>query len=343
MEYSNASRWHNKQPQPKEKKMATTETIDRGDAHVATSGSSADDLTAIIASTQTEIDPDDPAIIEAEAAADAKAADAKAADEAAKAKPKAEDAPRDDKGKFVPKARFDEATAKERGRAEAAERQLAELQGQLSQVSRNADITQLDAQIMELRKADRRAIMTGNEEESVRIGTEIDRLNRQVVIQQASDMSAYDKESAREQIRVETAIEKLELAFPQLAEGGEEYDEQLTNFVLAEQKRLIAEERMPPAKALVKAANDVMGRFVEAAPEAGKGLSAAAKGADRKALSVAKNIDAAKRQPADLKEVGIDSDKAGIKGGVVDASKLSYEEFAALPAATKSRMRGDLS
>ena len=63
---------------------------------------------------------------------------------------------------------------------------------------------------------------------------------------------------------------------------------------------------------------------------------------DRKQEQVAKNLDTAKRQPASMKDVGLDSDKAGMSSNLPDISKLSAEEFDALPESTKARMRGDI-
>jgi hypothetical protein len=56
---------------------------------------------------------------------------------------------------------------------------------------------------------------------------------------------------------------------------------------------------------------------------------------------VKKNLDTQARQPASMRDVGMDSDKAGVKGDI-DVSKLSADEFAALPESTKAKLRGDL-
>jgi hypothetical protein len=260
---------------------------------------------------------------------------------------------RNEKGQFtkgekkgvIPLDRHESVLSKERAARETAEAELAAMRAQMAEVSKAADVTKLEEQIMELRKADRKAIMKGDEDESVRLGTEIDRLNRQIIIQQSESMSAIDKESAREEIRTELAVEKLQGIYPVLDENSEAFDQQLVDFVLAEQGRLIREARMSPSKALTKAANDIIQRLSPpaAADEGGKkGLAAATKSTDRKAVATQKGIDAAKKTPASTKDVGIDSDKAGIKDDI-DVEKLSYEEFEALPAATKSRLRGDMA
>ena len=55
-----------------------------------------------------------------------------------------------------------------------------------------------------------------------------------------------------------------------------------------------------------------------------------------------KNIATAGKQPASLKEAGMDSDKAGQTKELPNVSNMTYEEFSALPASTKSKMRGDM-
>jgi hypothetical protein len=273
---------------------------------------------------------------------------APAAVEAEKPEAPESESPRDDKGRFIPQDRHKVILEGERGRRETAERQVAELQAQMAQISRQVDVGELDRQLAELRAADRKAIMAGDEQASVALGAEMDRLNRQIMIQQATEMSLQAKDEAREEIRVDLAIEKLEEAYPQLAEGHEAFDQELVNYVLAEQRRLISEARMAPSKALTKAASDIMRRLspAAAADAAGaKGLGAATKGvaplgAERTAKAAKSAVDAALRTPPSTEGVGIDSDKAGMRDGM--PVPMSVEDLAALPDATLKRMRGDV-
>jgi hypothetical protein len=267
----------------------------------------------------------------------------KAEPEAVGEKIEAAEQPRDDKGKFIPKSRFDEAVTKEREAKELAQRQIQELQKQLQSVSRSADTATLETQLNELRKADRRAIMDGNEEKSIEIAAQIDRINRQIVLAESQSMSAQATEEAREGIRVETAIERLEEIYPVLKEGTETFDQGLVDLVLATQQQLMARDRMPPSQALTKAANDIMVRFQTAtkADEKPAGGLGNAKGADRTAAAKGKAVDAALRTPPDTRDVGLDTDKAGMKDGV--AIPMTIEELAAIPTATLKRMRGDMA
>lgn len=262
-----------------------------------------------------------------------------ARDAAGKFAPKA----KGDEGATIPKARFDSAVQKERERAETAERLLAEATRANNQIQRNADVSQLEAKVQELRAAERKATIDNDEEKAAQLSAEADRLNRQIAIQQAGDMTAAAKDAALESMRMELAVENIETNYPQLDENSEEFDQDLTDDVLDKQRGYMERERLSPSKALLKAVKYVMGR--QAAPAATEpaktGLSAASKGLDRKAAAVAKNLDAAARQPASTKPVGADSDKHGQTKDIPEASQMTFAEFSALPDATKAKMRGD--
>lgn len=269
-----------------------------------------------------------------------KGGDAPKGDEA----PKTDDPARDDKGRFIPQDRHKAILEGERLKRETAERQLQELRGQLAQVDRGADVAKLEEKLAELRTQDRKAIMAGDEAKSIELAAAIDKLNRQIVLQQSTDMSERSRELAREDIRVDMAIEKLEIAYPQLRDGDDAFDPELTNIVLAEQRRLIAEESMSPSKALLSAAEKVMKRMAEptpAAKEEPKGLAAADKGTTRDAAAKAKKLDAMLKTPPGTQDVGLDTDKAGMKDGT--PVPLTIADLAAIPEATLKRMRGDLA
>ena len=263
---------------------------------------------------------------------------------------------RDEKGKFVkkdksedepriPKSRYDEQIRKEREARELAERKLAEIEQQRQQVARGADITKLEEQVRELRTQERKALISGDDEKAAQLSEQADRLNRQIAIEQTRDMTAAAKEQAREEIRMELTIERIETEYPQLDEKSEEFDQELTDDVLDKQRGYMERERLSPSQALLKAVKYVMSRtkpVTEEKQETEKGgLSRADKGTDRKEAAVAKNLDAANRQPASTKKAGADSDKHGQTAPTPEAEQLTYEEFSALPDSTKAKMRGD--
>ena len=267
------------------------------------------------------------------------AAEEPARDAAGKFAPKV----KTDEGATIPKARFDSAVQKERERAETAERLLAEATKANNRIQRNADVSKLEADVSDLREQEHKALIQGDSAKARELASEADRLNRQIAIQQAGDMSAAAKDAALESMRMELAVENIETNYPQLDENSEEFDQDLTDDVLDKQRGYMERERLSPSKALLKAVKYVMGRAAApAVTETAKtGLSAASKGQDRKSAAVAKNLDAAARQPASTKPVGADSDKHGQTKDIPEASQMTFAEFSALPDATKSKMRGD--
>lgn len=265
-----------------------------------------------------------------------------------------EDPPRAADGKFakkektegamIPKSRFDEQVGKERAGREAAERRAAELERAQGQIVRNADLVKVAAQVAALRKQERQAVVDGDEEKAAQLSTEADRLNVLIATEQSKDMTNAAKEQVLENVRLEMTVERIEEKYPVLDEDSEDFDQDITDDVLDKQRGYMERERLSASKALAKAADYVMSRLARTttAPETAKtGLSAAAKGLDRKTAAVGKNIDAAKRQPASTKVLGVDSDKHGQTSETPEASDMTYEEFGALPESTKAKMRGD--
>jgi hypothetical protein len=306
-------------------------TVDRGDEFIhETPEVDAAEQAEIAAKTSVQAEPD-PAVETENPASAAEDKDEKA------------EAPRDDKGRFIPKSRFDDAVRKEREGREYAERQVAELQRQLQQSQRQADSGELEKEIKGLEKQYTKLVLQGDEDAAAEVMSQIRLKERTVAIQEATHLSAQAKDQAREEIRMESAIERIEAAYPELRDGSEEYDQDLVDLVLAAQAANINQRRMAPSVALATAVETVMGKVARKTNEpAGekKGLAAATGAADRKAAQVEKNVDAARRQPPQLKSVGADSDKFGERAKV-DVTKLTREEFAALPEATKARLRGD--
>jgi len=263
-------------------------------------------------------------------------------EEALKDEVKTEEQPRGDDGKFIPKHRFDEQVSKERSRAEAAERRLAEIEQHQASLNRSADVGKLEEDVVELRKQERAALLDGNEDKAAELSRQADLLNRRIAIAEAGHMSSQDKAQALEDMRMELTIERMEEKYPVLNSENEEFSQELVDDILDKQAGLMQRERLSPSKALAKAVESIMKRTTTKgdAPEKA-GLAAAQGGVDRKGSAVAKNVDASKRQPGSLKDVGMDSDKAGQNAPTPSAEDMTFEEFNALPESTKAKMRGD--
>jgi hypothetical protein len=316
--------------------------LDRGDDVIPPS---------TIDDTPVDGEKDEAAAAEAAAAEELAAKAAAKADETTDEDEEGDDKPpRDEKtGKFakkdkeerIPKSRFDDAVNKERQAREAAEGKLAELQKQLSTVDRNADNEKLETEIKTLEQQHTKLMLDGEAEKAAAVMSEIRMKERQIGITSNAALTEQAKEQAREEMRMELTVERLEGTYDEFNPNHEKFDEGLVEMVVALQIRKI-NQGLSPSKALVAAATEVMTRISSDGGKGDKetkGLAAAAKGADRKAEQVSKNLDAAKRQPASTKPVGKDSDKAGETLPTV--SGMTMAEFAALPESTKSKLRGD--
>lgn len=258
---------------------------------------------------------------------------------------------RDDKGRFakkdkdddgrIPKSRFDDAVNKERAAREAAERRAEELAAKLKQEEKSVDVQKLEDSVEALEKQHAKLLLDGESEKAAEVMKQIRHTERQIARMESADATANATAQAVEQVRMDAAIAQLEAATPQFNPDSAEFDEDLVNLVLAEQARLMREDRLSPSKALLAAGNKIINKFIarsDTKQEDKRGLGAA-KGEDRKKQQVDKNLDTAKRQPESMRQTGSNSDAAGLDK--IDVSTLSAEEFSALPEATKRRLRGD--
>ncbi len=256
---------------------------------------------------------------------------------------------RDEKGKFVkkerevpnhvPRERMQEAVDRERLAREAAEGRLRELESQLRTVDRNADNEKLEADIEKLEQQHAKLMLDGEAEKAAAVMKDIRLRERQIGISSNEALTERAKEQAREEMRMELTIERLETTYPEFDPNHQGYDDGLVEMTLALQRHKIG-QGLTPTKALLAAASDIMKRMhSDGGKGEERGLAAAAKGADRKAQQVDKNLDTAKRQPASIKATGKDSDKGGEQA--FNIGSMTQAEIAALPEATKRRLRGD--
>lgn len=277
------------------------------------------------------------------------ASEVEKSDDEIEAEKLAEEKPRDENGKFtkkerevpdhVPKARFDDAVGKERAAREAAEARAAALEAQVMREAESADIKQLTETIKDLNRQQNKLLLDGESEKAAEIQDKVQELIEQRAELKSEARAAMATSQAVEQVRMEAAIAKLEADFPAFNPESDDFDQDLVDLVLAEQARMIRTDRVMPSKALISSAEKIMKKFAPLAAEpTGKGLGAA-KGADRKAEQVSKNLDTARRQPGSMKGVGKDSDKGG--EGAVNIGTMTQAEINALPESTKAKLRGD--
>lgn len=258
---------------------------------------------------------------------------------------KAEEPARDEKGRFagIPKARFDEAVGKEREAREAAERRAVELERQLAERAqaqvKTEQTEELETKISEMEKQHAQFLLDGEAEKAAELMRSIRHTERQIARAEAQADARTTTSQILEAERFELAVAKLEADYSTLNPKSETYDPELVEMILDRQARLV-QGGMPPSQAITNATDFVMKRVARDEAPAQQGL-AAAKVPDRKAEQVKKNLEVQAKQPPSMKDVGLDSDKLGEKA-MPNVAQMTLEEFNALPATTKARLRGDM-
>ena len=285
---------------------------------------------------------------------------------------KTEDQPRDDGGKFakkerqadpdtevrIPKSRFDEQVAKERERAEAAERRAAEAEARLNAQQPKEEkpdpvstkVDDLEARIEALQDKRDGFLVDGNTEKAAEVRREIRVLEKELrevergaLRQEAEQIAARRMEAQTAEQLIDTVVSKLETEFPVLNKESDDFDPRMVNFVLAEQHRLITELKLTPHEALQRAGKETMELFGHkpAGSKVDRDEKPETPAEKRQREARAKVADTVARQPASLKDAGLDSDKAGQDKVDLDVNKLTEAEFNALPAAELAKLRGD--
>lgn len=270
--------------------------------------------------------------------------------------------PREKDGKFakrdkaggIPKARFDEAVAKEREAREAAERRARELEERLrtqdaeqrAQVASNAQLKALEGEADDLTAKYNELLLDGQKEEAAKVMSELRRVERNIARLETEVKTDEIVSKRLEGERVKLVVAKLESDHPQFNPDSESYDDDLVQMVLMFQSRYVQMDKLSPSAAMEKAAQAVLEKFNMTKKGAAdekkeeKVDVAAEKSAQRVEAAARKALDASKSQPPTVKDVGLDSDALGAKK-LPDVSKMTAAEFAALPESTRARLRGD--
>lgn len=243
---------------------------------------------------------------------------------------------RDEKGKFIPKARFDEAVTKEREKAAALQARNAELESHLAAQVTSQDITEAQKIVRDLIKQRNSHLGDGELDKATEIDSKIVELQEAIADRKAELKVESARSSAVEAMKYDAVVERLEEEHPELNPDSDEYDDEIATEIRALMKGYQSELRLTPAAALRRAAGRVFGTT-----KAKEDSKVADEGVRRKAEATERNLDAAKKQPASTKDVGLDHDK---KGGGLDSKtvmSMKYDEFIKLGDDVLSRLRGD--
>lgn len=240
---------------------------------------------------------------------------------------------RDDKGRFIPKDRFDEAVRKERAEKEILANRLKEFEERDAQSRVSADFAEAQKAVKEMIKQHTSLLADGELEKAANLMEQILDLKEAVAERKAEFKADHAKNAAKEEVRYDATVARLEADFPVINPDHADYDPATVRRVQAYMTGLMQTERMPAAQALKEACDTLL--------QAPKKADADDLGMRRKEAAVQKAMDAKAKQPPSTKDVGLDHDKTG---GALDASaimKMSWDEFVKLPDSKLSEMRGD--
>ena len=233
----------------------------------------------------------------------------------------------------IPKKRFDQVN----GKLKEAQARIKELEAR--QVKPDADQLSEDDQAAlnyDFEKAEtdyQQALLDGDTDKATQLRRDIRANERRVARVEAVD--AVRRQQAK--VEVEEARVELEATYDEFNPKSEGFSQELTSEVLAIYQGLL--NRYSPGAALRKAAHTVavmngltgLADDLQEAPAPQKPAAPAAKKTDVKAKAKAAN-----QQPPQLGGNANKSEKA------YDINQMSEDEFDALPAATKARLRGDI-
>ncbi len=259
----------------------------------------------------------------------------------------------DDAGKkdvSIPKARFDEAVAKERTKVAAAEARAKELEAKLKVQEDTEDVEKTNKEIEALEEQLDQAIADGDKDKKASIRAQIRAKTQALADSSAEKRAQYATLVAVERVRYDAQVGLLEAANPQMNPDSDQFDAELTGELL-ELKSAYEAAGMGSTEALKKAAKYV---FKTAPAEVKKDepkkdapsdedkQAAAEKAAQLKEEAIKRGLKAKGQQPAaDADKVGKASDSAGKRAEDLKPSRMSAKEFDKLTEEQKAVLRGD--
>ena len=229
---------------------------------------------------------------------------------------------------MIPKRRLDDVVAKQR----KAEQEAAELRKELAEALAKAQaIPAID--VRALSKQRNEAVLDGDLDKAAEIDEQLHAATQQT----ASEPIDMDALEARVEAKMElkSTLTSVFKEYPQLDTDSDVFDEDLNAEALVFQSAYLNQGYLP-AEAVRRAANAAV-RVVR--PELLTETAEPKAAVKTRKTNVKGNVEASNAQPPKMNQ--------GESGGktsseMVDITKLTDEEFDALPEATRARMRGDL-
>lgn len=251
-----------------------------------------------------------------------------------------DDSDKSDKRKqiTIPKWRADEMIKKERARAQAAEDARARAEDELAKQRKGADdqITVLNAQIDKLDEEYETLLADGKTKEAVVVRKKLRATQDELIDVKTERKLLTSSASTKSEIEYTLMLNEIEELFPQLDPKEDDFDQDLAQD-MADFVRGKVSQGQSPAAALRRAISRFIGE--DATAQADEAREERTREARRRAA------EAAKRQPASLRDVGEDHDKKGMSrdGKAKTIIQMSQDEFAKVSEEELAKLRGDIA
>ena len=222
---------------------------------------------------------------------------------------------------MIPKSRFDEVLAKQKALA----KKLEEATNPIEKIE-NAPEYNFDEKEAEYQSL----VLNGKTEDAAKLRGEIRDAERQSMMFEVQNRMGKTVQESTEVVALQQKAAELAAKFPVLDETHADFDETKTQEVLDLRDAFMI-QGFTGVDALDKATKYVMGESEPAPKEDAVGKKIVEK---KKVANTQKKIEAAEKQPPAMKGKNKTEKK-------IDISKMSVDEFDALPPETLRRMRGD--
>jgi hypothetical protein len=235
-------------------------------------------------------------------------------------------------GDMIPRARFNQMREKAKAKQLAAETRAAELEAQLlaqqQQNNQSEAFKKFTNKVNELYEDVEKARAEGDATKAAKLQRELDELRDNANRSRAEWFATQTALKAQQEAAYNAVVDQVELLAPELNPNSDEFDEDMLAEIDSLTKAFEAQGQ-DSVRALKRALKATLGKDIFA-----KQADLRDKKVEPKKTDIAKNVAAIKKEPPDVKV-------APEKEQKLDASKLTDEEYAKLPASTRARLRGD--
>lgn len=228
------------------------------------------------------------------------------------------------KAPMVPKSRLDEVLAKQKALQKKLD--LVQAEKAVAPEAPSFDFVSKEAEYQDL-------VLNAETEKAVALRSEIRQAEKAQMMHEVRQEMGSTVQQNQDLKDLQVKALELEAKHEVLNENSETFSPELQQEVIELRDAFITQGYVP-VDALTKATNYVMGANAPVAP-APESVNTAVE--QKQKATVARKVQASQSQPPSLKGEGVNAKKEN----KIDLTKLSSEEFDALPAETLRRMRGD--